>query len=284
MMTRLRRRAVVALVCAAAGGLLAWFVLGRQTPRRGPNLDLQVNLRNNLEVSPGTPLTFDVVLSAGRAVPRTSVGGRWRSWSDLVRLELSDGTTIPWTLERVAVRTADVIKADGQVLVEEAEARIALIEGSRYLHVMTLSVGPDATTNVGGRTFHVRAVLETPWWMFTGWRGRAASRAVTITVRPVDTSDSLGRTREEERISRSASYYLRKNQFAEARTFAQQLVDRRPDVADNHVILADALAALDQPVASLAAYQNALRLLSPSYEEPVLLRRRIADVERRSRK
>ena len=278
-MTRRRFIPVVLLIGVAGVLTFAWFVRRSSAPVESPRLGLTllVNRQARVQITPGTPLIFELSLASSSSVPAFDLGSGWRPWYTLGRIESADTRALPGALTRVGQRSVHVVRrTDGRQEVTVDAGVIARLEAGRHVHTVTWAAGPEETSRIPPGTYHVRGVLETPLWMVWGWRGRAVSAPISIVVRAA--GDGVSRELDAQRLARSADYYLALGRFAEAHAAATELVSVKPREADSHILLGDALSGLNRRPEALAAFQRAMSLLPRSPEEPTLLYRRIDSV------
>lgn len=278
-----RRRVIVTTLL---GGVvvaltIAWWVWRTpalaESPRLG--LSLLVNGQPRVEITPGTPLIFELSLGSSPSVPVFDVGSRWRPWSTLGRIEQEETSSAPWAFTKVGERSVHLARQpDGRQSVTMDSGAIARFEDGRHVHTVIWAVGPEDTSRVQPGTYQVRGIVETPFWLVWGWRGHAASPVVTIVVRGPGPSTSV--ELDAQRMAATADYYLGLGKFAEAHAAAIELVGVQPKEATAHVRLGDALAGLNRKSEALASYQLAMSLLPPSYEEPTLIHKRIDKVRK----
>jgi hypothetical protein len=266
-----------ALVVTLAIGA-SWLIWRRSGPPAAhPGLTLLVNLHPHVEITPGTPLLFEVSVGSSPSAPGFDIGSRWRPWHSLVRLEPADGSAIPWRTAQAGVPRSVHMRraADGSPEVTEDAPVVAHLEAGRDVHIVTFAARPGDTASIKPGTYGLRAVLQTPWWLRWGWTGRAVSGAVTVLVRDPSQADDRTQALEAERLARTADFYVNVGQYAEAHKAAISLVASRPKESRSHILVGDALAGLDRRQEALDAYRRAMALLPRSYEEPTLLTERI---------
>jgi hypothetical protein len=272
--------ALLAAIAAVAAVLLFAIAPSTATKTVRPGLTLLVNQRTQTEILPGTPLLFDVSLGSSPSSAPFDVGDRWRPWHSLVRLEqVPTEQTVPWTLVRVGPpRSIHFVRDnDGQPALTEDSSSAARLEAGRHVHTVTFAAAPNDTGRIKPGTYRVRGVVETPSWMYWGWKGRVASAAVAIVVRDPSSSDRREQL-DAERLALAAKFFLTAGRFEEARQAAVSLVTMNPLDSRSHILLGDASAGLNRLEEALDAYQRAMALLPRSYEEPRLLIDRIRGV------
>jgi hypothetical protein len=248
-----------------------------EPPRLG--LSLLVNGQSHVEVTPGTPLVFELSLGSSAFAPAFDVGSRWRPWSTLGRVEHEATRTMPWALTKVGERSVHVTRRpDGRQSVTMGSGAIARFEDGREVYTAVWTLAPEDSSRIGPGTYRVRGIVETPFWLMWGWTGRAASPLATIVVRGPEQSTSVAHA--AQRNAAIVDYYLGLGRFAEARAAAIELVRMQPTEATGHVRLGDALAGLNRKSEALGAYQLAISLLPRSSEEPTLIHKRIDGVRR----
>lgn len=277
------RLAVRTLTVAVGAGLCITSVVivfgSRANPAARPGVTVLVNHRARVEIVPGTPLVFQLSIGSSASSASMRVGSRLRPWHTLLRLEGIDssGRTLSWPSGRAgSPRSTHVIRGpNARPTVSEFDVSVARLETGRHVHTAMLAAGPDETAAVAPGLYRFRAVLETPSWLLWGWRGRQVSQPVTVVVRDASKAGSKRDTLESERLRRTAAFYISTTRFEEAEKAARQLVARQPDQANAHVLLGDALVALNRHGEALAAYRRAMLLIPPSHEEPTTLVDRI---------
>lgn len=275
------RRVVLAIAgttMMVALAAIGWLVSLPQTSARA-GLTLMVNLRPRAEVLPGTPLVFDLSISGSPSGPAFDLGSRWRPWHTLVWVEDAGGGPSLPSIPPGAPRSLSLVAdAAGRQSLLEDTSPVAHFDGSRHVHAVTFTLGPDATAAMQPGTFRFRAVLETPLWLRWGWTGRVVSAPVTVVI--VDSSQA-GERREEldvQRLALLAGFHTTAGRFGDAHQSATQLARLRPTEVRSHVLLGDTLAGLNRYTEALDAYRRAMALLPRSYEEPTVLLQRIRRV------
>lgn len=271
------------VILAAVLGTVAWLTLRApaSNPASRPGLTLLVNLRPDVEMTPGTPVMFELSLGSSPSSSSFEIGSRWRSWDALVRLEeAGSGNGPSWPLTRVgASRSVHVVRdPDGRPSVTEDTSAVAHLEAGQHVHTVTFAAGPDETAGIKPGAYQFRAVLETPSWMLWGWRGRAVSGAVTILVLDPPRAGEKRQALESQRLARAADFYVNAGRFADAHRLATELTSLMPNDSRSYTLLGDAAAGLDRRQEALDSYRRALALRRPSYEEPTWLYARIERV------
>lgn len=265
--------AVATLVIA----LVAWWPR-RAVPGASPIVTVLVNGETSIDVAPGTPLIFEVTLRGPRR-DRVVVGSSWRPWQTLIRLEDNQGRSLPWRLAAHGQPKAISVSLAGQYpTLSTNVTAVADLQWQSSEYTMSLAVAPDETQQLSGTT-GVRALVETPWWTGSSWRGKVTSPSVTVRV-PSDAG-----SRPDLNLARllgSADYFLLRHEYERAYAASEQLTRSAPDLVIGKIFHGDALAGLQRRDEALAAYRSALALRGVSYEEPTLLLDRIARLSRRS--
>jgi len=240
-----------------------------------PGLTLLVNHSTRAEIVPGTPLSVQVSISGGRNDAPLRIGSRWRAWHRLIRLErVGSSEPLPWQARPDgAPRSLEIATdAEGRRGTLTSTGAVARLDRGRFVHTAMFVVSPEETAGLAPGEYRVRAVLETPFWDFWGWRGRLASAAATIAIRASGASPAL----EAQRLSTSGAYYLRQARYADAQRAADELLHAEPRRVSAHVLRGDALAGLNQKAAALDSYRRALKLMPRSRETPDRILQRIA--------
>jgi hypothetical protein len=264
--------AILAIIVAAA--LVPWSAWNNRSirPDGRLGLTLRVNFQERTEVLPGTPLVFEVALTGSPSSTGFDVGSRLRPWHELIHLEDPHGR-LSWPLTSLGVprSMAIVRQPDGRPNVATYSGPVARLESGRHVHVTTMAAIPDITAALRPGVYRVRAVLETPFWLRWGWRGRVTSPPVTIIVRDSGASGQQTAALEYERLRRSAALHLSLERFDAAERAARQLVARKTRDAEAHLLLGDALAGLNRRREALTEYRRALSVAGPTYDEPSAL-------------
>jgi hypothetical protein len=277
-----RRKMLLTLVGGVGVALTSVWCAWRAPAPAGPprlGLSLLVNGQSHVEITPGTPLVFELSLGSNAFVPAFDVGSRWRPWSTLGRVEHEETRSMPWALTKVGERSVHVTRRpDGRRSVTMDWGAVARFEDGRQVYTAVWTLAPEDSSRIGPGTFRLRGIVETPFWLMWGWTGRAASPLVTIVVRGPEQSTSIADT--AQRKAAIADYYLGLGRFAEACAAAIELVGMQPLEATAHIRLGDALAGLNRKSEALDSYQLAISLLPPSSQEPTLIHRRIDTVRK----
>lgn len=283
MRARLGVRAWLVVVgtglCIATGLTVIW---SRAHQAARPGLTVLVNHRPRIEILPGTPLVFQLSLGSSASSESFRVGSRLRPWHTLLRLEGTDrsGGRLSWPMSRVgSPRSIHVIREpNGRPRMNEEASSVARLEAGRRVHTVILAAGPDATAAIAPGTYRFRAVLETPYWLFWGWSGRAVSSAITIVVRDPAQAGTKAEELETTRLALTVAFYLNEGRSADAHRVATSLTSLRPKDSRSYVLLGDALAGMRRQQDALRAYRTAMALLPPLHEEPTLLLDRISQL------
>jgi hypothetical protein len=272
---RIRRYvAIASLTLAVAIALVAWSAWSDRATRQDGRLalTLRVNLQSRTEILPGTPLVFDIALTSSPSSAGFTVGSLWRPWHTLIHLEDPHGR-LSWPLTALGQprSLSSTRQADGRPSVTTHSSPIARLESGRHVHVATQAAVADVTTTLRPGVYRIRAVLETPFWLRWGWRGRVTSTPVTIVVRDPATLGQRAATLENERLRRTAALDLALERFDAAERAARQLVERKATDVDAHLLLGDALAGLNRRREALVEYQRALTAAGSTDEEPLAI-------------
>jgi hypothetical protein len=270
------RRLTLTIVVVALGVLAAaaWFLARRtsidDSPRVG--LTLVVNRQRLVEITPGTPIVFELSIGSSNEAPAFELGSRWRPWHALARLESLEGGGLHANAVSAGHRSLHLEShADGKSELRMVAGSVARLEAGRYVHTIIWTAAPENTSALAPGEYRVRGVLETPGWMVWGWRGRVVSPSVLITVRSAVGASEL----EARRLARSVEYFIGLERFSDAHAMASALVKLRPRDADSHILLGDALAGLNRRPEAFDAYLAAVSLLPHSSEDPMVLYRRM---------
>ena len=278
-MTRVVRIGIGAalLVCALVILLTAFWLLRPSPSAATPVLTLLVNGSESIEVAPGTPLVFKLTLSGDRR-GKIAVGSTGRPWYSMMRLRNSDGGALPWqVVTHGEPRAMNVTLVSGQLpTISTAVSPVADLDWQRSEHTVWLAASPDDTQQLSGTT-RVHAVLDSPWWAWSGGKEEVSSPDATIRV-PADAG-----TRADlklQKLRESAEFFLARRAFDRAYVASKEFAQLEPGNATAHVMNGDALAGLKRRAEALVAYRRALTVSKTSYEEPTPLLERIAGLER----
>ena len=274
-----RRVIVVFIVILAIGaGWWGWRAASRVSTST-PDVTLSVNHRTAIEVARGTPLVLEISISSSPSSRAFAIGHRWRPWHSLVRLETVHGEDIAPLADPGQSRSLHLTRQDdGRLGLTEEVSGVAHLEAGRHVHTVRYVISPEHAASLQTSTYALRAVVETPFWMPTGWRGRAESEPVVIVVRDASLQGKSGDL-DHERLARTAEFYLSTSRFDDAFRAAAALVEAKPKEPGSHLLLGDALTGLARRPEARAAYQRALALWSRAYEQPDLILARIRSLD-----
>lgn len=282
MMRERSRWIAVAAVVAAAILAVVWL-RHREAPVR-PVLTLRVNRASSAQIAAGTPLTFEIFLTATVTGRPVSIGMIGSPWYRLIRLEpAGKGPAVPWTAAQLGTPRSTLYTKDAQGRPSATSATpqaVATMRGLSAVHVVTLGVSPEDSARTPAGTYQVRAVLSPPWWMFWRWHRTVASAPVTISVSagPADAGQTHTRLRE------SAAFYLAASRYADAQQSALAWLQAEPQSSDAYAILGEAKEGLGDAAGAMQAYRYALQLRPPSREPPEYLEKRLSDLMRKTRR
>lgn len=260
----------MALVTAA---VLLWF---RPAAAAGsPVLRLLVDGAPSATVGVSSPIFLEVFLHGTRTAPGPLIGGRLRPWHRMIAVRASQGgrlVTLPFvevTPPRVRERTT---ASDGRPTFTEGEASGAALDGMRRVFRMELAAAPESTRHLGAGTYQLVASLETPFWQFWGWRGRAESAPLPMTV---VTNETPG-----QRLGGSARFLYKTRQFADAVRVAQDWSTRDAASVQARLLLGDALLATGDRDGARSAYEAALGRANalPGNERPTDILERLRNL------
>jgi hypothetical protein len=283
-MSRSRRVAIGLVTVAAVGGAcLLYSRISASRHARPPGLTLLVNHSTRTEITPGTPLSMQVSISNGPNDSPLRIGSRWRGWHRLIWLErVGSSEPLPWRASPEGEpRSLEIATdAEGRPGAKRRTGPVAQLDRGRFVHTVTFAAGPADTASLAPGEYRVRAVLETPFWQFWGWRGRLVSATASIAIRA---GNAATPALEVQRLSSSGAYYLRHVLYADAERVADELLRVDPRRFGAHLLRGDALAGLNRKSEALDAYRRALKLVPRSYETPDLVFQRIDALVRAKR-
>jgi len=117
--------------------------------------------------------------------------------------------------------------------------------------------------------YQLVASLQTPFWQFWGWRGRAESAPLVVTVASSETPSRL--------LAGNAAFLYTTKQFGEAVRVAREWSTREDASIRARILLGDALLATGDRGGARMAYEAALDLANAgsSNERPTLILERL---------
>jgi Flp pilus assembly protein TadD len=118
-------------------------------------------------------------------------------------------------------------------------------------------------------TYQLVASLQTPFWQFWGWRGRAESAPLVVTVVTNETPN--------RQLAGTAAFLYKTKQFGEAVRVARDWSTRDAASVRARILLGDALLATGDRDGARSAYEAALDLANalPSHERPTAILERL---------
>jgi hypothetical protein len=245
---------------------------------------LRVNRSPAADVAAGTPVTFELFLTGTHAGREIAIGSWLMPWHRLVHFQVMEtGRSLPWDLERLGVprSTRYSRRSDGGVTASSESSRSARVQGLTVVHAAAWAVAPEDSLDITPGTYLVRAIVETPWWWPAsfGWRGRAASAPVQVTVRAAQPG-----AWDERQAQDATEFYLSARRFPDAERVALEWTRRSAKNANAFAAFAQSLEGLGRDAEALAAYRTALQLVPKSPEEPRYLLDRLSALMRRTRR
>ena len=261
-------------LCALVAAFIA-FVLGatrwnrgHQLPGTVPVLSLHLDTGRAIDLVPGTPVRFHVVLTAFREGAPIAIGRPSRPWTSMVRLvEDGGGHPFPWgELQTEGPLQTIYGVGHGDVKVLGDTAATATVD-NHHIHHLTLSTSPESMRRAAPGTHRVRAVIAADWWPPWAPRAQLESPPVEIVVHAAEPTAAHGQL-ETARLVASAGFFLDARRYEDARRTADELGARDPKNAAAWLFRGDALMGLGRPAEALHAYRAALALAPRSYEAP----------------
>jgi hypothetical protein len=237
---------------------------------------LRVNFERRVEVTPATPLFFDVTLTT-TSDEAVSIGDAGRAWASRLRLvRAGSSEPLPWTASLIDAPTLVTASAPtGQNLSVTVQGGAAATLRSGRTARATWAVSPQAVTLSTAGTYRIEAQLDVP----TGGTP-LVSQPVTVVVVSGDPR-AANDVRDHARLKLTTLYDLATKLPEDARRAAEALVASDPRSADAQMVLGDALAALGREGEAMTAYRQALSLSPATYEPPGVIYERIARLSKR---
>lgn len=238
---------------ALVGAAVSWWIRGEAAPGRDSAttfLTLQADRTDDREITAGAPIFLTVTLSGHAGATPALLKSSPDAWIAEVRFETSDGV-LPWRVEKLGRPLA----ASGM---------------SRTLY----GVGPQAAAQIAPGTYVIRAVLP------IARNQQVRSNAATVKIGGQQASAAQA---EREVLRESARFYLEAERFELAHGLALRLVEASDADADAFILFGDALNGLRRDDEALAAYQEALAMVSEAggMESPDYLMFRMREVHAR---
>jgi hypothetical protein len=259
--------ATVALIVVA---VVLWL---RATGAAGtPVLTLLVDGLPGATVGVGSPIFLEVFLHGTRNVAGPSIGGRLQPWHRMIAIRATQNgheVVLPF-VEVAPPRVRELTTAsDGRPTLTDGEASSAALDGMRRVFRMELAAAPESTRQLSAGTYQLVASLKTPVWQFWGWRGRAESAPLAVTV---VTNESSNR-----QIARTAAFLYKTKQFGEAVRVAREWSTRDAASIRARILLGDALLETGDREGARSAYEAALDLANavPGKEPPTAILERL---------
>lgn len=252
----------------------AAFLWLRGTGTAGtPVLRLLIEGVPSATVGVGSPIFLEVFLHGTRTAPGPSIGGRFRPWHRMIAISATQNgrdVVLPF-VEVAPPRVREMATAgDGRPSFSDREASGAALDGMRRVFRMELAASPDSTRQLSPGAYRLVASLQTPFWQFWGWRGRAESAALVVTVVTNEPPDRL--------LAGTAAFLYKTKQFGEAVRVAREWSTRDAASIRARILLGDALRETGDRNGARDAYEVALDLANalPSNERPTAILDRLA--------
>jgi hypothetical protein len=252
---RRARRVVIgsAAVALIAAAVFLWLSATGATGT--PVLRLLVDGTPSATIGVGSPIFLEVFLHGTRTAPGPSIGGRLRPWHRMIALRATQNgreVALPFvevTPPRVRELTTS---SDGRPSFSEGEASSAALDGMRRVFRLELAAAPDSTRRLSAGTYQLVASLQTPFWQVWGWRGRAESAPLVLTV--------AANEPPHRQLAGTATFLYKTRQFGEAVRTAQEWIARDGASIRARILLGDALLGGGDRDGARTAYETALGL------------------------
>lgn len=262
--------AAFALIAAAV------FLLFRATGAAGtPVLTLLVDGATSATVGVGSPIFLEVFLHGTRSGAGPSIGGRLRPWHRTITVRtIQSGreVALPF-VEASPARVRELTtSSDGRPSFSDSEASAAALDGMRRVFRIELAAAPESTRQLSAGSYQLVASLETPFWQFWGWRGRAESAPLVVTVVQNETP--------HRQLAGTAVFLYKTQQFGEAIRVAREWSTRDAGSSRARILLGDALLATGDREGARVAYEAALDLANArsSREPPTAILERLDSI------
>ena len=261
-MRRARRLVIAgATVVVIAAVVLLWRATGAAGT---PVVTLLVDGAPSGTVGVGSPIFLEVFLHGTRNAPGPSIGGRLRPWHRMIAIRaIQNGreVAVPF-IEVGPPRVREMAtSSEGRPTFSDGEASGAALDGLRRVFRMDLAAAPESTRQLSAGSYQLVASLQTPFWQFWGWRGRAESVPLVVNV---VTNESPNR-----QLAGTAAFLYKTRQFAEAVRVARDWSTRDAASIRARILLGDALLATGDREGARTAYEAALDLANAvSTKEP----------------
>jgi hypothetical protein len=251
--------------------MLLW--LGGARAAGTPVLRLLVDGAPSATVGVGNPIFLEVFLHGTRTAVGPSIGGRWRPWHRMITIRaIQNGREVALPFVEVASpRVRELTTAtDGRPSFSDRDVSGAALDGMRRVFRMELAAAPESTRQLSAGTYQIIASLETPFWQFWGWRGRAESAPLVVTV--------VANASPNRQLAGTATFLYKTKRFGEAVRLARDWSTREAESVRARVLLGDALRETGDRAGARSAYEAALDLANalPGNERPIAILDRLA--------
>jgi hypothetical protein len=253
-----------------------------------PELSISVNDAIEIQVTPGTPLIFELMLRngpAGRAALAEAARKRlMKELEEQVQTGKLTRQKADEILKREPVPSPPVhamvitLVAEGfsfssetphgakslpwkLTMVKPATPTTVTLD-EKQIAWATFVVAPEQTASVTKETYRMRAHFEN---RYSGqWRGKIVSNPVSITVVESKEMSVYG---QKKKYLVMVEYYLAIKDYDRAITAAQQVLAVAPQSIDGQILLGRSKEAKGEFRAALEAYEKALKEFDRRYDE-----------------
>jgi len=268
----MKKRLLFILMAVAAAAIFLWPRIFGFPSGPAPVVRLELGPTGSDSITPGIALTFDIYLEGQKG---SSLGSFAKPWQRFVTLRHADGTVFSWRfiagLDPYGIFSAP----DGKTInFERRVSSSAYFDGSPGYYRVQLLLSPEESKNIPAGDYTLVASVEAARFPFSALQTIAQSAALQIKI-----ATANGHESDQELIANNAEFYIYTRQFSRALAASEELASRQPQQARPHILQGDALAGLGRKNEALDAYLQARRLLPRTYEEPLLLNKRIRSAQ-----
>ena len=248
---------LVGLVALTLTGAAVVWWLRAERPAGGDSattfLTLQTDTTDGRAIAAGAPVFLTLTVSGRGGAKPALLESSPDAWTAQVRFQTSDGTVLPWRVEQL-----------GPPMLSDTG-----ISRARF------GVGPEAAAQISHGMHVIRAVLR------IDRNQQIRSNPATVMI---GGQQATSAQTERDVLRESARFHLEASRFELAHPLALRLVEAADADADAFILLGDALNGLRRDAEALAAYQEALAMVSEAggKEPPDYLMFRMREVRTRA--